>query len=244
MKLLMLLLLLSSNAFAQFDLQHSKLTAILKKYTVKQGHQTLVNYKGLKSNSSELRSYLSDLENLSKDDFSKFSKDDQLAFWINAYNAFTLEVVIKAYPVKSIRDIGGGFFTRGPWKDDLINLFGKKMSLDDIEHGTIRKVFSEPRIHFAVNCASIGCPSLYQEAFIGSKLESQLESAAINFMTNKEKNYSKNGELYLSKIFKWYGGDFKKKHGSYKKYALKFLKADKNPDVEWNTYDWNLNELK
>lgn len=244
MKILAILLVLSSSAFAQFDQSHSKFTNILQKFTIKKGHQTLVNYSQLKKDTKELKSYLSDLESLNKSDFKSFTSDQKLAFWINAYNAYTLKVVVDSYPVKTIRDIGGSFFSRGPWGDEFIPLFGKKMSLDDIEHKTIRKKFSEPRIHFAVNCASIGCPSLFQVAFTGEKLEEQLTSATLNFMTNKSKNYSKKGNLYLSKIFKWYGSDFEKKHKSHKDFALKFIKASKYADVEWNEYDWNLNEYK
>jgi hypothetical protein len=119
------------------------------------------------------------------------------------------------------------------------------MSLDNIEHDTIRKKFNEPRIHFAVNCASIGCPSLLQEAFVAENLENQLNMAAKNFLQNKSKNYVKANTLHLSKIFKWYGGDFDKKYGGFKSYIIKSLNLSGNDyDVEFNEYDWNLNELK
>ena len=121
------------------------------------------------------------------------------------------------------------------------------MSLDDIEHGTIRKNFKEPRIHFAVNCASIGCPSLLQEAFVANKLETQLKSASDNFLNNKLKNFVKGNTLHLSKIFKWYGDDFKQYKGSHEKgfvnYIVKELKLTGKYNYEIEDYDWKLNKI-
>lgn len=234
----------AGNAFADFDHTHEKWDQILKQYTTKKGNQVYFKYNELKKNEGVLNSYLNELESLKKEKFNTFNQDQKLAFWINAYNAYTIQIILKHYPLNSIKDISSGLFSSGPWKKDFINLFGKKISLDNIEHDTIRKEFDEPRIHFSVNCASIGCPSLLQEAFIGAKLENQLDRAANNFLQNKSKNYVKGNTLYLSKIFKWYGGDFDQKYGGFKNYVVKTLNLpQKDYEVEFNDYDWNLNEL-
>ncbi|MDC1175377.1 DUF547 domain-containing protein, partial [Bacteriovoracaceae bacterium] len=128
-----------------------------------------------------------------------------------------------------------------------ISLLGKKVTLDNIEHDMIRKDFDEPRIHFAVNCASIGCPSLLSEAFTFNQIEQQLEKATKLFLNDKSKNYIKDNKIYLSKIFKWYGEDFNSKHGSFINFVSKYLKTinpKKNNDVEWTSYNWDLNGLK
>ena len=241
MKILILSVLISINAMASFDQTHNKLNNLLAEYTNVEGLQTLVNYKGLKQNQDHLNDYLSSIESLERKHFDKFTSNEKLAFWINAYNAYTLKLIISHYPVKSVKDIGS--FFSGPWSKKIAKLFGKKMSLDDIEHDTIRKRFKEPRIHFAVNCASIGCPSLLREAFTGQKLESQLDKAANNFLNNKNKNSHDNGILYLSKIFDWYGDDFKERYGSYKTYVKKHFGINGKIKVKFNSYDWKLNEI-
>jgi hypothetical protein len=238
---IVLLVLLAFNSFA-FDQSHEAFDKALKAYTFKKGSQVSVDYKSLAENKGELDSYLKQLEAVKKAEFSKFTTDEKLAFWINAYNAYTLKLIIKNYPVKSIKDIGGLF--SGPWDQKFIYLMGKNMTLNEIEHGTIRKQFKEPRIHFAVNCASIGCPSLLQEVFVGSKLDAQLETATKNFLANKDKNFydkSKN-TLFMSKIFKWYGGDFKDKFGNKEQFISKYIEFPKNADTDYLDYNWNLNE--
>ena len=192
--LTILALLISSYAIG-FDHAHKKWDEILKSKTIKKDEQVLVNYKSIKANQVKLNSYLKELEKVSKKEFNNFSKQEQLAFWINAYNAYTVKLIVKNYPVKSIKDIGS--FFSSPWSKDFITLLGKKMSLDDIEHETIRKDFKEPRIHFAVNCASIGCPSLYQEAFVASRIDKQLEVATKLFLNNKNKNKIKKDRILI-----------------------------------------------
>lgn len=245
MKSFILIFFVSLSAFASFNQEHSQWDTVLKKYTVKDNHQVLFKYKKLKGNEAELDTYLGELENVSKIQFAAFTREEQLAFWINAYNAYTIKIVLEHYPVKSIRDIDSGLFSSGPWKKKFIPLFGKKMSLDEIEHETIREQFKEPRIHFAVNCASISCPALLQEAFVASKLEKQFDMAAMNFLTDTSKNEVKGKALHLSKIFKWYGDDFNQKHGGFEEYVIKTLNLPKlDYEVEFKDYDWNLNESK
>lgn len=242
-----LLALLSINSFA-FDHSHSKWNDILQKYTTMDKKQVLVDYKGIKKDKSLLESYLKDLESLKKDEFKKFSKDQQLAYWINVYNAYTVKWIIKHYPVSSIKKTVG-FFARvkgGPWNVAFIPSFGKKISLDKVEHGIIRKQFKEPRIHFAVNCASIGCPSLYREAITHEKIDTQLEEAMKHFLTNTEKNRRDGNTYYLSKIFDWYGSDFGKNNKEIINYVQKYMGQAKSPKtkVEFLNYDWDLNVWK
>lgn len=243
----LLLLLLVTNVFAKFDESHQQFTNLLKGFTKIKNNQTLVNYKSLKKNKKQLNKYLNELEKISKKEFSDFSDNTKLAFWINAYNAYTLEIVLRNYPVKSIKDINSGSFlssimNSGPWDKKFIELMGMTLSLNDIEHQIIRKDFQEPRIHFAVNCASIGCPSLLREAFVANKLNEQLDVAAKNFITNQNKNILKDDTLFLSRIFDWYGDDFKK-IGGYKKFIKKYIPYKGNPKIRFNEYNWKLNEF-
>lgn len=242
MKIILMTLFFSINCLA-FDHTHEQFSKVLKNNTKKIENQVLVNYKQLKKHPEELIAYTEQLEDLSKKEFDQFSKNQKLAFWINAYNAYTLQIIIRNYPVKSIKDIGSLFSST--WSKEFIPLFGKKMSLDNIEHDTIRKNFKEPRIHFAVNCASLGCPSLLQEAFNSEHLSAQLEAATKNFLGNKSKNFYRSPDkvLYISKIFKWYGADFNAKYKGHMNFIRKYIKVPKSTPVEWNEYDWNLNEL-
>lgn len=233
------LLFFCLNAYA-FDHTHESWDKVLKANTKRVEGQVLFNYQALSKDKKAFNSYLKNLESVSKEDFLTFTNKQKLAFWINAYNAYTVQLILKDYPVKSIKDIGS--FFSSPWKKNFIILLGKKMSLDDIEHGTIRKQFKEPRIHFAVNCASIGCPSLLEEAFIADQLNEQLDKATKLFLTNKKKNYVKGHTYYLSKIFDWYEEDFIKYSNGVKNFVSKYLgRAD---DIEYLDYDWKLNELK
>lgn len=238
---IILLVLLAFNSFA-FDQSHKVFDKVLKTYTSKKGAQVLVDYKKLAENKKDLDTYLKQLEAVKKIELDSFSKDEQLAFWINAYNAYTLKLITKNYPLKSIKDIGSLF--TGPWNQRFISLFGNSITLDEIEHRIIRKQFQEPRIHFAVNCASIGCPSLLQEAFVATKLDAQLESATKHFLGNKNKNYYNKPKniLYISQIFKWYGDDFKEKFGSKEKFISKYIEFPKNAKTDYLEYNWGLNE--
>lgn len=237
MKLFLILIL--SFAASAFDHSHKIFNDVLSKRVQFKGHQSLVDYKGLKSKPKALNEYLKSLSSVSKSEYNQFSSKQKLSFLINAYNAFTLKLIIDHYPVKSIKDIGSIFSS--PWKKEFFKLFGKEMNLDTIEHGMIRKDFKEPRIHFAVNCASIGCPSLAKSAFVAENLNSQLEAAAMNFLKNKDKNYALKNTLKLSKIFDWYGGDFENL-GGVEVYIKSKLGLKGKYKIDYLDYDWNLNE--
>jgi hypothetical protein len=158
-----------------------------------------------------LTGYLDQLAKISREQFDSWPKDDQLAFLINAYNAWTVELILTKYPdLESIKDLGTLF--QSPWKKKFIPLLGEKRSLNDIEHGLIRGSgrYNDPRIHFAVNCASIGCPALRNQAYQGDILEKQLEEATTLFLSDKSRNRLNDGELLVSSIFKWYREDFER----------------------------------
>jgi hypothetical protein len=223
---------------------------------VRGGVASEVDYKGLQGERVELKKYLKELSGVGQKEFDSWTRDQQLAFLINAYNAFTLELILENYPVKSIRKIGG--FLQSPWKIQFVKLLGKKISLDDIEHGLIREkgVYDEPRIHFAVVCASIGCPALQNRAFTAENLEEMLETGMVKFLSDKTRNRfnDEDKEFEVSKIFKWYGDDFNNKYGSVngllKKYAEYLVEkkkdlavAVKTTDIDYLDYDWNLNDV-
>ena len=237
----LLLFIFFSTASYSFDKSYSEWDGILKKFTVLKKKQVLVDYKRLKDNPKELNDFLKKIENLTKPEFKKFTEKEKLAFWINTYNAFTFRLIIKNYPIKSIKDIGWFFST--PWKINFINIFGKEISLDDIEHGVIRKNFKEARIHFALNCASIGCPSLYQNAFVAEKLDAQLNMCTKNFLQNTRKNIISKKTMYLSKVFDWFEEDFVKYHGSVQSFIGKLLniKDAEKKELKFINYDWKLN---
>lgn len=199
------------SANAAFD--NSAWDSLLKKNVIelKGGQASQVNYAGMQRDHALLRSYLNATSQVSQAEFDRWSKNEQLAFLINAYNAWTVELILTRYPnIDSIKDIGS--LLSSPWKKDFIPMLGKTRSLDDIEQGLIRGSgrYHEPRIHFAVNCASIGCPALRREAYDSEHLNAQLEQATQSFLQDRTRNYLKGKTLYVSKIFNWYHDDFEK----------------------------------
>lgn len=228
----------------EFDHTHDIWNQVLKQFVVTKGHKSLVKYASLKKSPATLKQYLKILSSVSKKQFQSFTKNEQLAFLINAYNAFTLDLIISHYPVSSIKDIGPWYST--PWKLDFFTLFGEKHTLNDLEHEMIRKWFKEPRIHFALVCAAKSCPPLRNQAYVASNLNSQLKDAARNFLSDKDRNYfnPQNKTLYLSSIFKWYGKDFNPVYGSLKNFLASFY--DKLPPdvaIEYLSYNWKLNNI-
>lgn len=255
--ILIILMMVPFTTFA-FDHGHSLFTSVLDKHikVFKNGLESKVDYAALKKDQVDLKKYLSGLSQVSQKEFDSWTKEQRLSFLINAYNGFTIELILKNYPVKSIRKIGA--ILQSPWKIEFIKLFGKSLALDEIEHGLVRKkgVYDEPRIHFALVCASIGCPALYNKAFTPEKLEEMLETGLVNFLSDKTRNrYNpENKSFEISKIFKWYGGDFNDRYRSVNKLLNKYAThlvenkadlaiAEKTKDIEFLDYDWNLNDI-
>jgi hypothetical protein len=212
---------------------------LLKKYVTDDG---VVDYAGLKEEEGKLDEYLDLLSN-NPPNKDSWSRNEQIAYWINVYNAFTLKLILKHYPVESIKDIAGGIpLVNTPWRVKFINIKGEEYHLDNIEHGILRKDFNEPFIHVAVNCASVSCPKLRNEAFEAEKLERQFIDQADFFINHSGKNTISEDKLVLSKIFKWYGGDFDSVVDFVREYADKEFSED--PTIEYADYNWKLNSPK
>ena len=176
---------------------------------VSQGQATRFDYAGMQQDRAVLDRYLERLAGVTRASFDAWPASRQLAFLINAYNAWTVELVLTAYPeLDSIRDLGNWF--RSPWERRFVSLFGEQWTLDELEHDLIRGSdrYREPRIHFAVNCASIGCPALSERAYTGDDLEAQLEAATRRFLSDRSRNRFEDGRLRVSRIFDWYREDF------------------------------------
>lgn len=249
-----------------FDLTQRSWDQILKKHV----HRGLVDYEGLKASPQELREYLNSLGSLKENEYESWSQADKIAFWINAYNALTIKAVIDNYPIqssfpaalrfpkKSIRQIPG------VWDEMRFVVMWRGMTLNDIEHATLRKKFQEPRVHMALVCASAGCPILRGEAYMGSALEKQLEEQTRTFLgtPSKMKIESTAKLVSLSPIFKWFGEDFVNAyspdqgfegHATGERAVLNFIShylAENEADflrngkyvVKYLDYDWSLNE--
>ena len=256
--ILVLILLFGSNQMLNaFD--HTTWDKLLREnITVINGGQvTQVDYDGFLHQRGELQEYLASLSKIQKADFDDWDEGKRLAFLINAYNAWTIELVLTRYPnLRSIRQIG--LLPISAWRKDIVELFDTKYSLDEVEHGMIRAegIYNEPRIHFAVNCAAIGCPALRPEAFVGEKLEEQLEESTKLFLADKTRNYSDGGKLYISSVFDWYGEDFEKGWQGINSVAqflylyAEELRLDEEMkeklftnqlELHYLKYDWNLN---
>ncbi|MGE4107347.1 MAG: DUF547 domain-containing protein [Bacteriovoracia bacterium] len=246
-----MIFVLSAEAFA-FDHSHELFHEILKEHVSGRNASSVVNYSHLKRNPEKLLNYLGALSSVKESEFDKWSKNEQLAFLINAYNAFTLKLVTDNYPVKSIKDIGGLFSS--PWKKKFFLLFGAETHLDHIEHDLIRPKYKEPRIHFALVCASIGCPNLASEPYVAARLNAQLENAAKAFLNDRSRNRYEGGAspvLYLSSLFKWYGKDFGPDEQAIRDFViprmtLKTVEIEKakHASIQFLKYDWNLNDSK
>ena len=199
--------------FAQFDHSHAAWTALLKKHVVviDGGKASQVRYAGFAQDRAQLKAYLDSLSKVTEAEFNGWSKPQRMAFLINAYNAFTVEKILIRYPdIRSIWDFGKVF--GNPFKDEFFTLLGRKQSLDGIEHGTLRRkgAYDEPRVHFAVNCASIGCPMLREEAYVAERLDAQLEEQTARFLSDRSRNRlnAQTGALEVSKIFDWFKVDW------------------------------------
>ncbi|NVK63498.1 MAG: DUF547 domain-containing protein [Flavobacteriales bacterium] len=234
-----ILSLCSSLTFAQENKTHETWTELLQKYVDSAGH---VNYKGFIEEKEKFHSYLCALEQEAPQD--DWTENEKLAYWINAYNAFTVELIIDNYPVKSIKELGGKLFKiNTSWDIKFIHIDGETYDLNNIEHGIIRKNFNEPRIHFAVNCASVSCPKLRNEAYVGSKLDAQLEDQVRYFLKNENKNILGTEKAKLSKIFRWFTGDFTE-NMSLVEFINQYseVKLTEETELEYLDYNWNLNE--
>ena len=259
--LLALMTMASFSAIA-FDHDYREWNTLLAKHVkvAPDGYSSRVDYRGMAADQAMLKTWLKTVSAVPEAEYKQWPKAKRLAFLINGYNAWTVELVLSKYPdLKSIKDLGSVF--QSPWKKKFIPLFGQEMALDDIEHGLIRApgAFDDPRIHAAVVCASIGCPMLRPEAFTAEKLDSQLEDGMRRFLADSSRNRfdSASGKLQVSKIFDWYGKDFEKGHQgfvslkiTFGRYAGQLAKTPEAQErirlgdykLEFLDYDWRLND--
>jgi len=237
--LVLTLTLSPSTAVAEVD--NSIYASLLKQHT-KGGR---VDYDGFKKDEARLDGYLSIL---SKTDVDKLSRNTRFAFYINLYNASTIKLILTRYPgINSIKEIGS--FFSNPWSKKFIPLKGRTVSLDHIEHDILRPIFKDPRIHFAINCASKGCPPLLKQPYEGNTLEAQLDTVTRAFINDSKRIFLKGSTLFVSKIFKWFEDDF---NGStllfIRQYAddqflAELEAASSGVKLTYLDYDWTLNRL-
>lgn len=232
---------------------HQPWTRLLSIY-VKPGGDGInrVDYAAFKRDGHvQLKAYVAKLQALSP---ASLTRPEQFALLINLYNAKTIDVVLDRYPVKSIRDIslGGGLITivtGGPWKAKLMKIGGLELSLDDIENEILRPVFKDPRVHYAINCASIGCPNLQREAFTGANLETLLDSGARSYVNHPRGARVDAGKLAVSSIYHWFkadfGGDDRGVIAHLKRYAepAQFNRLSSVSEISGHAYDWRLNDF-
>lgn len=220
---------------------HSAWTALLQKHVDEQG---MVDYRGFVKDSLALNEYLDTLgEHLPNEKF--WTKNERLAYWINAYNAFTIRLIIRHYPVKSIKDIAGNIpLINTPWDIKFIRIEGKAYDLNAIEHDIIRPQFREPRIHFALVCAAMGCPRLRREAYTAVNLNEQLDEATRDFFNDADKNPIRPDKAVISPILKWYAEDFEYASPSISEFINRYsnVKINTGVKIEFGDYDWSLND--
>jgi len=253
-KIIIILFAWLSISCAQQNIDHSVFTELLKEYN----HNGYLDYEAL-TNENKLDEYLKMLVEVNPNKF--ISGDSRMAFWINVYNAFTIKAIVDNYPIESINDLHSGGRVLGHilsttiWDDDFIIIDGKEYSLNDIEHEILRKDFNEPRIHFAIVCASISCPLLRTEAFDNERLNFQLEEQAIQFFNDESRNKFdlENKTAYLSKILDWFEEDFGENDMEVLLFVSNYIGEEiaknimQNVDewsIEYLDYDWGLNEYK
>ncbi len=242
-------LLAAAGSYADdFDHSHSLWTQLLQKVVVVERPVSNVAYATLIEHRRDLNSYLYRLQNTSRSSFDGFSQAQQLAFLINAYNAFQLRQVVMHYPVNSVKKIG--YFYYSPWEMEFFQLFGRSTSLKMIERDLIRKISRDPRIHFTINCACVDCPPLLNRAYSASEFEQQLEWATTNFLSNSTNNYfiKEINTLVLSSLFSLYKDDFGSdlldfvlpRLGS--RISTQF--GALSPSITFSDFDWSLNDTR
>jgi hypothetical protein len=232
---------IQSNYGDSQPISHTAFDVILKEYVSEEGW---VDYQGLLADRKRLDDYL-EILSVNHPNEENWSRNERLAYWINAYNAFTLQLILDNYPVQSIKDIKKGIpFVNTVWDIKFIKIEEKEYDLNNIEHGIIRSEFNEPRIHFAVNFASYSCPVLQNFAYTAEELDQQLDHAAKEFFNDPRRNRISENILELSKILSWYRGDFKQEGKEVLDYVRKYSKVNisEDPSVSYLEYNWRLND--
>ncbi len=233
MKSVWIWVLAATLSIQAFDGEYSAYKKFLSEFVCPEG----VAYSKIQS--EDLENVANELSGISRPEFEALDTSEQIAFLINLYNFYTIDLIVRNLPLKNgIRDIDS------PWKKEFVPLFGDEVSLDHIEHEILRKEYDEPRIHFAVVCASLSCPALLNRPYVGRRLDEQLTGAAKAFLDDRDRNQIDGKKLRLSKIFKWYGDDFNNKYGGMVPYIKETMDLEGDFKVTYLKYDWSLNDAQ
>jgi len=239
---------------ADFDHEHARWTRVLERHV----HGDRFDYAALKADPAELEAYLDELHAVTPDQVAGWSREQRYAFWINAYNAHTIAKVVRSYPLDSIKDLSTAFGLQSVFDQEFIPMEafhpdgdGDRLSLNDVEHGILRKEFRDARVHAAINCASISCPPLRDEAFVAARLDGQLDEQMRAFLADPRRNRfdPEGGEVRLSEIFKWFAEDFERDAGSVRAWVERWAPADRkamvgDARIRYLDYDWGLNDVE
>ena len=226
---------------------HAAFDALLEKHVVDDEGLARVDYAALAEDHAALDDYIAALEAATP---SQMSEDEAHAYWINLYNAKTLDVVLDAYPVESIRriNLGGSLFRPGPWRATILEVEGEKLTLDDVEHRIVRAIFQDPMSHYGLNCASFSCPNLMADAYTGDNLDALLEESGRLYVAHDRGVEVRNGRIVASKIFEWYADDFGGE-AMLKDHWASLAEPEKAAAIEaaeigYYRYDWDLNDVE
>ncbi len=232
---------------SKINVDHAPWDQFLKKYVQPASRENdsinRLNYKAVDAHDQQiLTNYI---DNLASVPVFKLNRDSQMVYWINLYNALTVRVVLEAYPVESILDIdiSPGLFSNGPWGKKIITIEGEKVSLDDIEHRILRPIWQEPRLHYVLNCAALGCPQIGVAAITSQNANHFLEQAAQQFINHPRSVRQKSGKVYMSSIFDWYQDDFGGNETKLLNYIRQYIQIPAKAKIADFDYDWRLNDL-
>lgn len=229
----------SSNEENTQAISHQIWQTTLDTYLIQENHNNLFDYQRVNSKDKEqLELYISQLSAL---DPREYAKLEQYAYWVNLYNALTVNLIVDHYPIPSITKLGG-FFSFGPWEQKIITINQKELTLNDIEHRILRPIWKDPRTHYAVNCASLGCPNLQKQAFTAENTELLLEKSATEFINSEKGVKVTNDKWVLSSIYDWFAEDFGTKQQLFE-HLVQYNKAlkSKKKSISYH-YDWTLND--
>jgi hypothetical protein len=226
------------------QLIHAQWNSLLYKYVSPTGR---VNYRGFIADRAKLESYLQLICKTNPDAQANWTSDDRKAFWLNVYNAATVQTITQYYPVASMKDIRIKAFLgspKSPWEKSMVNVGGQRYSLNEIEKEVLSKRFKDPQVHFALVCASVSCPNLLGEAYDGAKLQKQLDGQTKRFINDATKNDITAGKVALSNIFDWYAADFGGSDPNIANYLNRYSKVRIAPGtkLEYLPYNWDLND--
>ena len=239
----------ASDESSTATIDHAPWQAILDGYLITDDPSGInrFDYGGLKANAEDRQKLAGYLQALAQLDPRTYAKAEQMAYWINLYNALTVFVIVPRYPVDSIKDIKSGLIDFGPWNLELIPVQGETLTLNNIEHGILRPIWQDPRIHYAVNCASLGCPNLAPEAYRSDNLERLLEQSAADYINHPRGAQVTDGELLISSIYDWFKADFGGTNEGVFAHLTRYARPELADQLSGydsfdDHYDWSLND--